>query len=104
MAPSLVRRLVCNLLLLLGLANRVPLGSESRGTQEHILLSQFFILPNLEIKVLVFISRRSRVAQLYPQALGSLFIASYDLQSYGGGSPTLLHTTGFELNTTRINT
>jgi hypothetical protein len=25
------------------------------------------------------------VIQLYPQALGSLFIASYDLQGYGGG-------------------
>jgi hypothetical protein len=31
---------VCNLLLLLGFASAVPLGSESHGTQDHILLSQ----------------------------------------------------------------
>jgi hypothetical protein len=38
-APSLTRGQVCNLLLLPGLASAVPLGSESRGTQDHILLS-----------------------------------------------------------------
>jgi hypothetical protein len=31
------------------------------------------------------------VAQLYPQELGSLFIASYDSQGYGGGLRTCLH-------------
>jgi hypothetical protein len=41
MAPSLTRGRVCNLLFLLGLVGAVPLGSESRGTQDHILLSQF---------------------------------------------------------------
>jgi hypothetical protein len=40
-APSLTRELVCNLLLLLVLVSAVPLGSESRGTEGHILLSQF---------------------------------------------------------------
>jgi hypothetical protein len=40
-ALSLMRGRVCNLLLLLVLASTVPLGSESRGTQYHILLSQF---------------------------------------------------------------
>jgi hypothetical protein len=39
----------------------------------------------------MFISPRNRVAQLYPQALGSLFVASYDSQSYGGGIQTRLH-------------
>jgi hypothetical protein len=34
--------------------------------------------PNLEGQVSIFIYRRNRVAQLYPWALGSLFIASYD--------------------------
>jgi hypothetical protein len=38
----------------------------------------------LEGQVLVFISPRNRVAQLYPQALGFLFVASYDSQGYGG--------------------
>jgi hypothetical protein len=33
-----------------------------------------------------------RVAQLYPQAPGSLFVAFYDSQDYGGGILTHLHT------------
>jgi hypothetical protein len=48
--------------------------------------------PNLEDQVPVFISPRNRVAQLYPWALGSLFVASYDSQGYGGGFLTRLHT------------
>jgi hypothetical protein len=43
-APSLTRRRVCNLLLLLVLASAVPIGSEYLGTQDHILLSQFLRL------------------------------------------------------------
>jgi hypothetical protein len=34
---------------------------------------------------------RNRVAQLYPQALVSLFVASYESQGYGGGIRTRLH-------------
>jgi hypothetical protein len=49
------------------------------------------ILPNLEGQVAVFISPRHKVAQLYLQALGSLFISSYDSQGYGGGIRTRLH-------------
>jgi hypothetical protein len=37
----LTRGRVCSLLLLLGLSNTVPLGSESKGIQDPILLSQF---------------------------------------------------------------
>jgi hypothetical protein len=44
-ALSLTRGRVCTLLLLLELASAVPLWSESRGTQEHILLSKFLRLP-----------------------------------------------------------
>jgi hypothetical protein len=44
-APSLTRGRVCNLLLLLGLTSTVPLWCESRGTQDHILLSKFLRLP-----------------------------------------------------------
>jgi hypothetical protein len=44
-ASSLTRGWVCNLLLLLVLANAVPLGPESRGTEDHSLLSQFLRLP-----------------------------------------------------------
>jgi hypothetical protein len=48
-------------------------------------------LTNLEGQVPVFISPRNRVARLYPQALGSLYVASYDSQGYGGGiRPRLL--------------
>jgi hypothetical protein len=47
--------------------------------------------PNLEGLVPVFTPPRNRVARLYPQALGSLFVASYDSQGYGGGIRTRLH-------------
>jgi hypothetical protein len=77
--------------LLLVLASAVILGSESRGTYDHILLSQIRDFPNLEDQVPVFVSSRNRVVQLCPQALGSLFVASYDSQGYGGGIPTHLH-------------
>jgi hypothetical protein len=40
-------------------------------------------------------SPRNRLAQLYPQALGSLFVSSYDSQGCGGGILTHLHT-GFD--------
>jgi hypothetical protein len=49
-------------------------------------------LPNLEGQVPVFMSPRNRMAQLYSQALGSLFVASYDSQGYGGGIRPRLHT------------
>jgi hypothetical protein len=61
------------------------------GTRDHILLSQIRDSPNLEGQVPVFISPRNRVAQLYPPALGSLFVASYDSQGYGGSIRTRLH-------------
>jgi hypothetical protein len=35
---------------------------------------------------------RNRMPQLYPQAPGSVFVASYDSQNYGGGILTSLHT------------
>jgi hypothetical protein len=58
------------------------------------LMTIFYCLirdsPNLEGQVPVFISPRNRVAQLYPQAMGSLFVASYDSQGYGGGIRTRL--------------
>jgi hypothetical protein len=40
--------------------------SESRGTDEHILLSQIRDSPNLEVQVPVFISPRNSESQLYP--------------------------------------
>jgi hypothetical protein len=38
-----------------------------------------------------YLSARNRVAQLYPQALGSLLVASYDSQGYSGCIRTRLH-------------
>jgi hypothetical protein len=89
---SLTRGWVCRLQLLLVLATAVILMSESCRTHDHILLSQTRDFPNLEGRVFIFISPRNRVAQLYPQALGSLFVASYESQGYGGGIRPRLHT------------
>jgi hypothetical protein len=64
-ALSLTRGRVCRLQLLLVLASAVILGPKSRGTFDHILLSQI---------------------------LDFLFVASYDSQVYGGGIRPRLHT------------
>jgi hypothetical protein len=85
-APSLTRGLVCNLLYncFWALPEQSLLG---RNPAE--LMALFYCLiwdsPNLECQVPVFISPRNRVAQLYPQALGSIFVTSYDSQGCGGG-------------------
>jgi hypothetical protein len=72
---------ICRLQSVLALDSALILGSESRGTRDHILKSQIRGSPNLEGQVPVFISPRNRVTQLHPQALGSLFVASYDSQA-----------------------
>jgi hypothetical protein len=78
-APPLTRGQVCNLLLLLVLASTVPLRSESRGTQDHIFLSQFLRLsqpgrpgphiyiPQLKLKLKLIYDRQS-VGQFWCQA------------------------------------
>jgi hypothetical protein len=80
--------------LLLSHAIAVFLTSESLETHDHILLSQIRDFPKLEGQgqVPVFISPRKRVAQLYPQILGSHFVASYNSEGYGGGVRPRLHT------------
>jgi hypothetical protein len=88
-ALSLTTEYACRLKLLLVLPSAVIFGSWSRGTRDHILLCQIRDFSNLEGQVPVIIF--PRVAQLYPQALGSLFITSYDSQGYGGGFRTRLH-------------
>jgi hypothetical protein len=74
-----------SLQLLLVLASAAILASESGGTHDHILLSQIRDYPTLEYEAPVFMPPppENRVAQLYPQALGSHFVASYDSQGYG---------------------
>jgi hypothetical protein len=56
--------------------------------------------PNLEGQVPVFKPPRNEVAQIYPRALGFRFVASYDLQGYGEGILTRLHT-GLRISTTK---
>jgi hypothetical protein len=56
---SLTREWVCHLHLVLAFASAVFLESESRGTHDHILLSQIRDSPNLEGQVPVFISLRN---------------------------------------------
>jgi hypothetical protein len=84
-APCLTRGRVCRLQLMLALASAIILGSECRGTHDHILLSQIRDCPNMEGQVPVFISPRNRVARLYPQILDYFFVASYYSQGYGWG-------------------
>jgi hypothetical protein len=80
-----------HLQLLLALTRAVILRSKSCRTHDQISLSQIRDPANLEGQVPVFISCRNRVAQLYPKALGSLFVASYNSQGYSGGIRTRLH-------------
>jgi hypothetical protein len=65
-----------------GLASAVIFASESCGAHDHILLPQIRDSPNLEGQIPVFMSFRNRAAQLYPLALCSLLVISYDSQSY----------------------
>jgi hypothetical protein len=86
----------CRLQLMLVLASAVILGSESHGTHDHrILLSQIGDSPSLEGQVRVFISPRKRMVQLYSEALGSVFVTSYDSQACGGNIRTRLHAGAF---------
>jgi hypothetical protein len=68
-----------------GSAVYIAAGPRQRS---HSLVRVPWDSPNLEGQVPVFISPRHRVAQLYPQALGSLLVASYDSQAYDGGIRT----------------
>jgi hypothetical protein len=46
--------------------------------------------PNLEDQITAFMFHSNRVAQLYPQAAGSLLVAFYVSQGYDGGILTRL--------------
>jgi hypothetical protein len=72
-AFSLTWGRVCRLHSLLVLASAVILGSESRGTHNHILLSLIRDSHNLEGQDLVIIFPRNRVAQLYHPGTGFPF-------------------------------
>jgi hypothetical protein len=92
----MTRGRVCNLLFQFAVTLRfqVPQNSwpDLTVSFETIFYSLIQDSPNQEGQVPVFISPRNRVAQIFPRALGSLFVASYDSQSYGGSTVTRLHT------------
>jgi hypothetical protein len=77
--------------LLLALASAFS-GRSPAGLVTTFTLYQIRHSLNLEGQVLVFISPRYKLAQLYPQTLGSLYVASYDSQCYGGGIRNRIHT------------
>jgi hypothetical protein len=52
------------------------LNGPSRAEPVTIFYCLIWDSPNLEGQVPVFISPRNRVAQLYPRALGSLYVVS----------------------------
>jgi hypothetical protein len=83
-ASSLTGGLVWRLQLLLAFASAVILGSESRGTHNHILLSHIRHFP------LYLYPPGTECPSYTPKALGSLFFASYDSQGYGWGIRTRL--------------
>jgi hypothetical protein len=96
-APSLTRGRVCNLLYNCFLAlPQQSLLVRSPAELTAIFYCIIWDYLNLEGQVPLFISPRNRVAQLYPRALGSLLVASYDSQGYSGGILSHLHT-GSEL-------
>jgi hypothetical protein len=61
------------------------LNGPSRSEPVTVLYCLIRDSPNLEGQVPAFTSPRNKVAQLYPRALGSLYIVSYDSQGYSGG-------------------
>jgi hypothetical protein len=92
-APSLTRGWVCNLLVqfLLGLTRSVTLGSKSRRTHDHILLSHW-ILPQLRGPGLRIYIPQEQGFPVITLDTGFHFVAFYDSKSYSGGILTRLHT------------
>jgi hypothetical protein len=75
---SLTRGWVCNLHLLLALASAFILGSESRGTRDHILLSQIRDFPFC--RLLRFSGLRWKYST--PPPHGNLWSAEPESESY----------------------
>jgi hypothetical protein len=96
-APSLTRGRVCRLQFLLALASGVILRSESRGTHDHILLSQTRDFLNLEGQVPVFLSPRDGITQLHPSDTGFLFRLLLRLAGRYSNPPPHGHCLGFRV-------
>jgi hypothetical protein len=91
-APSLTRRHVCGLQLLLRLVSAFILESEYRGTQDHILLPQIRNPPNLEDQIPIFTSPKNKVVQLYSPGTGFLFNRLLRLTGLRWRYSTCIHT------------
>jgi hypothetical protein len=84
---SLMTGWVCRLQMLLALASSVILGSESRGTRDHILLSQIRGSPNLEGQVPVFTSPRNWVPFSLPPTTRRTTVEVFEPVSTWGQIP-----------------
>jgi hypothetical protein len=91
-APSLTRGWVYNLLvqLLLGLARAVTLGSKSRRTHDHILLSHLRLHQPGGPGPCIYIPQEQG-GPVIPPGTGFPFVTSYDSQGCGGGILSRLH-------------
>jgi hypothetical protein len=77
---------VCRLQLLLAFTSAVILGSESRGTCDRLLRLRFETPPTWGARSpYLYIYPRNRVVQLYPPALGCIFVIAYVSQGYDEG-------------------
>jgi hypothetical protein len=95
MAPSLKKGRFCNLPCCLASLIQSLSWMSPLGTQDHILLSEFFYSPNVEVKFL-YLNPPWRGWPRYTPALGALSVISYDSQGYVGGILTRLHKTRVE--------
>jgi hypothetical protein len=68
------------------------LGQSPAGLMTTFYCLRFKTSSIPEGQVPVFISSRNRVAELYPQALGSPLVPSYESQRYSGGIWPRFHT------------
>jgi hypothetical protein len=80
---SLTRGWVCRLQMLLALASAATLRFESRETHDHILRLKFETPPTWRARS-PYLYPHEQGGPVIPQALGSLFVCSYDSQCYGG--------------------
>jgi hypothetical protein len=69
---------ICRLQLLLAVASTIILGSESLGTDDHILLPHIRDSSTLEGQVPVFISPLEQGGPVITPGTGFLFVVSYD--------------------------
>jgi hypothetical protein len=91
LTSSLMSGWVSRLQLLLVLASAVILGPQSRGTHDIFYCVEFETPPTWRVRSPYLYPPGTGCCHLYPQVLGSLFVASYDSQDYGGGIRTRLH-------------